>query len=115
MKQLDILLKRKGLYNMNKSMHTHELVKKYMNKAMHIYEPIKEFNNDGLLGFVISESVNEMDNSYEDMGRNLINLIERNPDQIDLIERVVIALTGYSFETIKDRMEYNKEYYEKYL
>ncbi len=75
------------------------------------YSMIKNNEDHGLLGFVISESVNEMDNSYEEIGRRLDEVISNNPDQIDLIEKIVIALTGYCFETIKDKMEDNREYY----
>lgn len=67
--------------------------------------------DNGLLGFTIAESVNEMDNSYEDIGYGLVSVIEDHPEQIDLIEKVVIALSGYSFETIIEKMEDNSDYY----
>ena len=76
------------------------------------YSHIKRMKNYyGLLGFTIAESVNEMDNSYEDMGYHLDDVISENPNQIDLIEKVVIALSGYCFETIKDKMKENRDYY----
>lgn len=79
--------------------------------AREAYEKIEKMDNPGLLGFTISESVNEMDNSYEDIGYSLDNVIYDNPGQIDLIEKVVIALSGYTFETIIDKMKDNEEYY----
>lgn len=75
------------------------------------YSQISKMEDYGLLGFTISESVNEMDNSYEDMGYHLDQVISENPDQIDLIEKVIIALSGYCFETLKEKMENNRDYY----
>ena len=114
----------------------------YMKRTMEFGKKIKiilvDDNFDHLLG--IRELVN-LENNFEVIATatnaNIaINLVKKyQPDvvlmdvnmpekdgltAISEIERLgvntkVIALTGYSFETIKDRMEYNKEYYEKYL
>ena len=65
----------------------------------------------GLLGFVITESAGDYDNSYEDMGNNLAALIEKNPEQVELIEAVITAISGYDFETIGQIMDEKKEYY----
>lgn len=65
----------------------------------------------GLLGFTIAESVGEYDNGYEDIGYGIDSLIDKYPDKVELIEEVVIALSGYGFETLRQKMIENKDYY----
>ena len=77
------------------------------------YANIKKFNDyEGRLGFAISESVGDYGNSYEDMGESLDILINKYPDKIELIEEVVIALSGYGFETLEKKMREQKDYHD---
>ena len=76
------------------------------------YAYIRKYNDYcGRLGFAISESINDMDNCYEYIGECLDYLIDKYPDKIGLIEEVVIALSGYSFETLRKIIREQKEYY----
>ena len=84
-----------------------------MSNAKRDYSYIRQMNDYcGLLGFVIAESAGEYGNSYEDIGRGVDYVINKYPDQVDLIEEVIIGITGYSFATIREKMKENKEYYE---
>lgn len=83
-----------------------------MKKAASDFAKIMSMDEwQGLLGFVITESAGDYDNSYEDMGSNLARLIEKHPEQIELIEAVITAISGYSFETIRQIMAEKKDYY----
>ncbi len=67
---------------------------------------------EGRLGFAIDNAINEQDNSYDDMGRYLVRVAEAHPDQLNVIEETVIAICGYSFGTLRDRMKTEKSDYD---
>ena len=82
---------------------------------MNIIKEIESMDNAELrLGFELIEAdySDEGSISYEESGRALLNLIEDNPDKLDIIERTIIAVIGVGFESIKERMEENKDYVE---
>lgn len=81
-------------------------------EIMNDIREIEKFDDyEGLLGFSVIESVNEKDNSYSDVGSHLLSLIERKPECADIIEETVIAITGWSFESLIRQMRSNKDYY----
>ena len=63
---------------------------------------------EGRLGYAISNAINEIDNSFDDMGSYLLGVIRSNPEQLDVIEEAVIAICGYSFETLREHMKAEK-------
>lgn len=66
----------------------------------------------GRLGYEISE-VGYLDgpfcDSYDTIGNSIFTLIDQNPEQVDIIEKTIIAVCGYGFDSLKDRMEKHKE------
>ena len=69
----------------------------------------------GRLGYEIKEVdffEGSMADSYDTVGRDLLNVIARNEDNIELIEEVVIAITGYGFESLLGRMKEHKDYWD---
>lgn len=77
------------------------------------YEEIRKLDDFcGRLGFAISNSIEDYGNSYEDIGVGLDYVINKHPDEIELIEEVVIALSGYKFETLLKHMTEQKDYYD---
>lgn len=70
----------------------------------------------GRLGYEIAE-VDFFDegfggDSYDTIGSDLLSLIERNHDQAALVEEVVIAICGYGFESLRNRMKEHLEYWQ---
>ncbi len=49
---------------------------------------------------------------YRTIGKDLTNLILMNPDQIEIINKTLIAITGWSLVTLKERMKDHKKYYD---
>ena len=82
---------------------------------MNIIKEIESMDNAELrLGFELikADYSDEGSISYEESGRALLNLIEDNPDKLDIIEATIIAVIGVGFESIKERMEENRDYVE---
>ncbi len=72
----------------------------------------------GRLGFELSESQNGQfwaADSYDTVGSSLISVVENNPEHIDLIEDVVVAITGFGFGSIREHMKDHKSHYESLL
>ena len=68
----------------------------------------------GRLGYEIGADFYDDDPgvSYGDIGGDIIDLVHRYPEHADLIEDVVIAVCGYGFETLKERMKEHKSYWD---
>lgn len=65
------------------------------------------------LGYEIMEvGFFDWDYNYHDTGRYLLSLCRDYPDQIDIIEKTVIAICGYGFESLKERMKEHKNEWE---
>lgn len=62
------------------------------------------------LGFAISEAVTTDD--YSEIGKSILRLARRYPDQLGMIEEVTVAICGYSFESLRKQMEEQKEYWD---
>lgn len=73
---------------------------------------IEKFDEcEGLLGFAVMESVSDVDNSYSDVGKGLLQLVESKPEYAGIIEETVIAITGWSFNSLINEMRAKKDYY----
>ena len=62
------------------------------------------------LGYAIKKSMEE-----ENIGRiggDLINLTLTHPDELELIENVVIAICGYGFDSLREKIKSEKKEYE---
>lgn len=74
-----------------------------MEKAL---RKIKTIDNDKI-GEVVWESVNEMDNSFSDIGfylKDVLNICKSDRD-FQMVNNAVIAITGYSIESIVEKAE----------
>ena len=58
------------------------------------------------LGMAIFEAVNEYDNSYEDIGSSFVHYIGscKSQKEFDAMSNMCIAITGYSVESILERV-----------
>ena len=66
-----------------------------------------------LLGFEISNHCSfDSSSSYEDIGYDLSRIIEKHPDDFDVIEEVVVAICGYGFESLLRLAKEDKDYYD---
>ena len=68
----------------------------------------------GRLGFEISNATSFFDynTSYDDIGSAIADVVERNPDKFDVIEDTVVAICGHGFESLRERMKKNKDYWD---
>lgn len=87
-----------------------------MNEGLkNIFDKICSMENaSGRLGFEIVEAQSGQfweSDSYETVGESVISLVRNNPEQIELIEKVLIAITGYGFESTKIHMDEHEDYY----
>lgn len=66
----------------------------------------------GRLGYEIKE-VDYFDgafcDSYEEVGKYLIYLVKQNPEHFKIIEDTVIAICGYGFESLLNRIEEHED------
>lgn len=80
------------------------------NEFLEEYNKFDSNDNEGLLGFSIC---NNDDDSYRDIGTSLVNLIEDSSDEVfDIIDKTIIAISGYSLSSLLNMMKDNKDYYE---
>ena len=83
-------------------------------KAKIIMKEVDKIDHDdaGLLGFVISESVNDYENSYTEIGQDVIRLFETYPEQAEWFEKMLIAISGWGIEHLRREMEDQRDYYD---
>lgn len=67
-----------------------------------------EHEDAGLLGFVVSENID----NYTETGLDIIRLFETYPEQAEWFDKMLIAVCGWSIESLLDRMEERRDYYE---
>lgn len=65
-------------------------------------------NDIGLLGFTIADEID----CYEDTGDSVISIFKKNPDQAELLNKMLIAICGYDIEMITAKMEKKRNCYE---
>lgn len=69
--------------------------------------------NDGLLGFTIAQAIEEPDNGYETIGSSVISVFEKYPESANILDEMLIAVTGYSIKTlIQERMSEEENTYD---
>ena len=58
-------------------------------------------------GFAVIQATNESDNSYYEVGREVINLLldAKTSAEFQLVSDTVLAITGYSIETFIEDIE----------
>ena len=69
------------------------------------------------LGYEISETISgtfpgEIAEDYRTIGKDLLNLMFMHPNELEIINDTLIAITGWSIPTIKDRMKKHKSLYD---
>lgn len=74
---------------------------------MSAVKSIEEKEEEGLLGFVISENID----SYDDTGKSVISLLKSHPEQASLLEDMLIAICGFSIDSLLKEMDEKREYY----
>lgn len=68
---------------------------------------------EGRLGFELVElDFDDPFYNYSESGAGLLGMISKHPDKLDLIEEVVIAITGWSFASIKEHMKEHKPHWD---
>ncbi|MBO5609112.1 MAG: hypothetical protein J5929_01890 [Eubacterium sp.] len=78
------------------------------------YKAIRDMD-DGAdrLGFeILEQDTFDCDVNYYDIGRSVINIIENHPESFEVIEKVIIAITGYGFETLNQKVIEHKDYFD---
>lgn len=81
-----------------------------MDKNKHIMDAVKsieEKGEEGLLGFVISENID----NYEETGTSVLDMIHRHPEQATLLSDMLIAICGWSLESLLKEMDKRRNYY----
>ena len=62
----------------------------------------------GRLGFEIAESID----SYDDIGSDIFYLVNKHPEHFELIEKVIIAVCGYGFDSLERKIKEDATYYD---
>ncbi len=91
-----------------------------MNKTKEEYKALVDSisemeNSDGRLGYAIALAMDEDDNYYKDIGRNVIRMCYKYPEQVNIVEETLIAITGWGLETLKAHMEEQIDDYNSLL
>lgn len=69
---------------------------------------IDEYEDAGLFGFVIIEN----NGPYDETGESVISVFKRYPEHAELLNEMLIAVSGYGVQRLKDEMEEQRDYYE---
>ena len=81
------------------------------NKSERIMEAVDRSRNtddEELLGFVISESID----NYTETGQDVLRLFETYPEQAERFDNMLVAVCGWGIESLLDRMEEQRDYFE---
>lgn len=81
-----------------------------MNNTADIMDAVKcieEKEEEGLLGFVISENID----SYENTGESVLALFKSHPEQASLLSDMLVAICGWGLESLLTEMDEKREYY----
>ena len=77
-------------------------------RIMEAVDRIRNFDDEDLLGFVISESID----NYTETGQDVLRLFETYPEHAELLDKMLIAICGWSIESLEDEMEEKRNYFE---
>lgn len=65
------------------------------------------------LGFeILEQDYFDSSVSYHDIGRDVLATIRDYPDSFDAIQEVIIAITGYGFGKLREKIEEHRDYYD---
>ena len=70
----------------------------------------KMSDSRGRLGFAISEAANS--DRYDYIGKDVLSVVKKYPNNLDIIESTVIAVCGYGFDSLREKMKEQREHYE---
>ena len=77
-------------------------------RIMETVERIYDADDEGLLGFCIRET----DDTYYDTGYGVIHMFKEYPEHAELLDMMLIAICGWSIESLENEMEKNRDYFE---
>lgn len=83
------------------------------NKQLEVVSKIENFPDadaDGLFGFCIMGGQDEA-YSYRDVGYSTLKMFKDYPEQAELLEKMLIAISGYSLDSLFKKMEQEQDYY----
>lgn len=79
-------------------------------KALEQIENFPDNNPEGLFGFCIMGGQDEA-YSYRDVGCSTLEMFKEYPEQAELLEKMLIAISGYSLESLLAKMVREQDYY----
>lgn len=79
-------------------------------KALEQIENFPDNNPEGLFGFCIMGGQDEC-YSYTDVGQATIEMFKQHPEQAELLEEMLIAISGYSLNSLLEKMKNEQDYY----
>jgi len=74
---------------------------------MDAVKSIEEKEEEGLLGFAISENIE----NYEETGASVLALFRNHPEQATLLSDMLVAICGWSLPSLLKEMDNRREYY----
>ena len=74
---------------------------------MNAVKCIEEKEEEGLLGFVISENIE----NYEETGASVLALLKSHPEQATLLNDMLVAICGWSLDSLLKEMDDRRKYY----
>lgn len=84
------------------------------NKQLEAIKKIENFPDndaDGLFGFCIMGGQDEA-YSYRDVGCSTLEMFKEYPEQAELLEKMLIAISGYGLESLLKKMKVEQDYYD---
>lgn len=82
-------------------------------EKLEIISQIENFSDDnpeGLFGFCIVGGQDE-NRSYTDIGETTLYMLSKYPEQIELLEEMLVAISGYNLEELLEKMNKEQDYY----
>ena len=79
-------------------------------EAVNRIENFPDADADGLFGFCIMGGQDEA-YSYRDVGCSTLDMFKEYPEQAELLEKMLIAISGYSLDSLLKKMEQEQDYY----
>ena len=82
-------------------------------KTLKEIESFPNSNAKGLFGFcVVDEDADGMlSNSYNDIGSSILSIFKQYPEQVEILEKMLIAISGYGLDSLLKRMEEKNDYF----
>lgn len=77
---------------------------------MEMVKQVRENEDEGLLGFIISSSMEG--DEYETVGKSVLRTFEKYPEHAEILQEMLIAISGWKLESLIEDMEDERDYYE---